>query len=152
MGYGLYSTRYFIYRKPKDRSNSYYHRVVVLWPQEICMWSTQELVRTATENTIFPTIFYEMVHREKEGTNWWCSWRGLKSCSCIYNEYIQWWKDSKMIPEWWSVTSPLLSSLQLGWQALPALRHDRRRHHTWQATTILYEITIESQFSRTKSY
>ena len=27
---------------------------------------------------------------------WWCSWQGLKSCSCIYSEYIEWWKGSKM--------------------------------------------------------
>ena len=65
--------------------------------QGICMWFTQELVRTETENTIFPTIFLRnCTSRKKRISWWWCSWRSLKSFSCIYSEYIEWWKGSKM--------------------------------------------------------
>ena len=58
--------------------------------QGICMRFTQELVRTAeTENPSFPTIFLRNNTSRQKGTSWWwCSWRGLNSCSSIYSEHI----------------------------------------------------------------
>ena len=55
-------------------------------PQQIFfMWFTEELVQRPKTH-FFKLNFYEMVLREKEGTNW-CPWRGLKSCCCCI--YVQ---------------------------------------------------------------
>ena len=60
--------------------------------------------RTETENTKIPTTFLRNGTSRKKGTNWWCSLRGLKSYSFIYSsEYIEWWKGSKTIREWWNI-------------------------------------------------
>ena len=66
----------------------------------------------------FQLYFYEMVHRQKKGTNWWFSWRSLKSFSCIYSEYIEWWKGYKMrksymhtrVCEFWNTHPPSTAS------------------------------------------
>ena len=47
----------------------------------------------------------------------------------MYSEYIELWKGSKPIPEallWWNISGPLLSCLQLEWEALSGLMHNRR--------------------------
>ena len=38
---------------------------------------------------LFQQYFYEMISSRQKGPSWWwCSWRGLKSCSSIYSEHI----------------------------------------------------------------
>ena len=40
-------------------------------------------------------IFTNSSTSRKKGTNWWCSWRDLKTYSFICSEYIKWWKPPK---------------------------------------------------------
>ena len=40
--------------------------------------------RTETEKALFPTVFLRNGTSRKKITSW-CSWRGLKSCCCVYS-------------------------------------------------------------------
>ena len=57
-------------------------------------------------------------HNFSNDSWWWSSWQGLKSCSCIYSEYIEWWKGSETrkcsihtrVREFWNTHPPYTAS------------------------------------------
>ena len=74
--------------------------------QGICMWFTQKLVHTETENIIFPTI--------AGGGALGRVWRAAP----VHSEYVEWWKGSKIrkcymhtrVREFWNTHPPSTAS------------------------------------------